>query len=271
LLVLVLVSSSWYLAGLWEQRLDLLQRQIVNENFSRFVGDIHTMSPLYYLKPLLLNSGPLSMLTIIAVFGALRVRASRGAGSGSAIDQDLRVYVLALFWVLTVVFFSLAAYKRRAYLLPLWPPGAALLVWWLDQRVVEQRRQLAKGAVAALCGGLIMFNLLYIPYAERAECGSAGYRQAASVINRVVPYNAPLFINDSGAESAPLLFYLDRTVPVLDGTLANTPAGYVLVAESAWKSRPSTTALRPLATVRLERRSLVLVESQPGSTVAEIR
>src|SRR6202040_2947670 len=108
----------------------------------RFVGDIHTMSPLYYLKPLLLNSGPLSILTIIAVVGALRGRTSREARSGTAIDEHLRAYFLALFWVLTVVFFSIAAYKRRAYLLPLWPPAAVLLVWWLNFRVVEQRRQL---------------------------------------------------------------------------------------------------------------------------------
>jgi hypothetical protein len=262
----MLVSSSWYLAGLWEQRLDLLQRQIVSENFSRFVGDIHTMSPFYYLKPLLLNSGPLSMVTIVAVLGALRLRVSRGQPDG----RDLRAYCLALFWVVTVVFFSIAAYKRRAYLLPLWPAAAALLAWWLDRRVVAQHRQLAKGAVAALCGGLVVFNLMYIPHAERSACGPS-YRQAASVINRLVPDGAPLYLDDASVESAPLLFYLDRTVPVWDATGGSTSPEYVLVSETAWEGRQSAAALRALATVTSGRVRLVLAESPPRSATAPTR
>ena len=37
------------------------------------------------------------------------------------------VRLFAIFWLVTVVFFELSAFKRRAYLLPLWPASAVLL------------------------------------------------------------------------------------------------------------------------------------------------
>ncbi len=80
---------------------------------------------------LLLNSGPLSVLVPIAVVMALRSRASRAEEiqipAVAAPREAVRLF--AIFWIVTVVFFSIAAYKRRAYLLPLWPPSAVMLAW----------------------------------------------------------------------------------------------------------------------------------------------
>ena len=258
LVALVAVSSSWYLACLWAGRVDVLHLQILDENFSRFTGGIRTMSPFYYVTPLLLNSAPLSLVVPIAVGMAWRTRrAQTGDASG-----DLRPYALAVFWIVTVLFFSIAAYKRRAYLLPLWPPAAALLVWWLDSWRDESRRRVAKGALVATCGALIAFDLWFVPYVERSGCGGAQYRAAASAINGTVPREEPLYFDAETTEwaSLPLLFYLDRTVPVLPDGSADLTKGYVLVPERTWAGLRGPTEMQPLLRVELERFHLVLVD-----------
>ena len=58
----ILLGSSWYIACWVAQEYGFLNRQIGSENFGRFFGALGTMSPLYYIVPLLLNSGPLSLL-----------------------------------------------------------------------------------------------------------------------------------------------------------------------------------------------------------------
>ncbi|HEY2387005.1 MAG TPA: phospholipid carrier-dependent glycosyltransferase [Candidatus Binatia bacterium] len=255
LLTLVAVGSSWYLACLWTGHLDVLHRQILDENLSRFSGGIRTMSPFYYLKPLLLNSVPLSLLVPVAVVEAWRAhRAERT----STAPGDLRPYALAVFWMLTLLFFSVAAYKRRAYLLPLWPPAAALLVWRLNAWRDERRRRLARAWLVVGCGVLAIFNVGFAPFAERAECARARYRDAAAAINGTVPRRAALYFDDATTESASLLFYLDRPVPVLDP--AAHPDGYVLMPERTWEAHPAGD-LRRLLDVQLERRRLVLAGS----------
>jgi len=263
LLTLLAVASSWYLACLWTGRVDVLHRQLVDENLSRFTGGIRTMSPFYYVKPLLLNSVPLSLLVPIAVVGVWRARRAERI---SATPADLRPFALAVFWMLTIAFFSLAAYKRRAYLLPLWPPAAALLVWWLHGWRSEPRRRMAREWLVAGCAVLALFNAGFAPFAERAECGHARYRDAASAINGTVPRRAALYFDDVTTESASLLFYLDRPIPVL-GTAAPSD-GYLLMPERTWDERASAGDLRRLLDVQLERRRLVLAEGAAACDVA---
>jgi hypothetical protein len=257
------IGASWYAAGYWAQRFDVLQRQIVRENFSRFLGGMATMPPWYYVKPLLLNSVPFSLLVPLAVVQALRSGGARHEQALAGRRDATTPRLLAIFWVVTVLFFSVSAYKRRAYLLPLWPAAAVLLVWWSRARPVERARRLGEGAVAAACGVSMVFNLLYMPRAERVACRGAQYRRAASDIERVVPLSAPLYFHGSGADPTPLLFYLDRTVPALAGTLADAPAGYVLVPEREWMKNRERARLNPILTVTSSRQRLVLLESTP--------
>ena len=78
----------------------------VAKTFGRFFGALGTMSPLYYVMPLLLNSGPLSLLVPIAVVMALRSRPSRAeeiaAPAAAAPRETVRLF--AIFWIVTVVF-----------------------------------------------------------------------------------------------------------------------------------------------------------------------
>jgi 4-amino-4-deoxy-L-arabinose transferase-like glycosyltransferase len=296
-IVTVAIASSWYLACLFGRRYGFLNRQIGSENFGRFFGSLGSMAPWYYLKPVLLNSAPLSLLVPFTVAAALRTwwrsidsaqplaasempDASPHAATESALavepppapagirpsqnplsiwmslrmmflppmDQPadarpksattwrgiLAVRLFAIFWVVTVLFFSVAAYKRRAYLLPLWPASAVLLAWWLTALARSRSGRILRSAVVATALILIFVNFFYLPRREVRECADDSMREAAAQINRVVGPGEPLYLFQFEDEPAPLLFYLNRTAPRIWGKLGDAPPGYVIITAAAW-------------------------------------
>src|SRR5208282_1331533 len=169
------VASSWYLACYFGGRVAFLNRQLDTENIGRFFGSLGAMAPWYYLKPALLNSAPLSLLVPIAAVWALLTRHRQDSTSPPANAGDLpagsarsraAVRLFAIFYFATVIFFSIAAYKRRAYLLPVWPAAAVMLAWWIVTVPPLAFRRTATRAFAALCAGLVVFNFAYIPGME---------------------------------------------------------------------------------------------------------
>jgi 4-amino-4-deoxy-L-arabinose transferase-like glycosyltransferase len=276
------VGSSWYVACLLGQRYGFLNRQIGSENFGRFFGALGSMAPWYYVKPLLLNSAPLSLLVPIAVFYALRTyflnphsdpliplpdlgegeRATARAGEGAsasvpppvvgdgegASDSNslshrdgqralIAAHLLAIFWIVTVTFFTIAAYKRRAYLLPLWPAAAVILAWWLQELTRGRWGRVLRDAIALVCLALVIFNFNYIPRREVRDCGDDSFREAAAEINRIVGSDEPLYIYGLSGEPAPLLFYLDRHAPPIAGKLGDAPPGYIIVPADVWNEK----------------------------------
>jgi 4-amino-4-deoxy-L-arabinose transferase-like glycosyltransferase len=235
------LASSWYLACYLGGRYAFLDRQLGAENVGRFFGRLGAMTPWYYLKPVLLNSAPLSLLVPIAVAYALRARTPVPSPAPLRervrvrVPPDAAVRLFAIFWIVTVVFFSLAAYKRRAYLLPLWPASAVLLGWWITTVPRPQLRRLAAWTFAAVCCLLAIFNFFYLPRAEVAGCRDDSFRPAAEEIARVVAPADPLFTYGFHQELAPLLFYLDRDAPVISGRLGDAPPGYIIVPAGTWK------------------------------------
>lgn len=226
--VFVMLSSAWYLMCFVRQEVGILDRQIASENFGRFVGNLGWMPPWYYVRPLLFGSIPLSILAPIAVVSALRSPARTAESLGGRPATVPRV--LAIFWCVTVIFFSIAAYKRRTYLLPLAPASSMLVVWWLSTRARRRQRHLLGGAVIVTCLMMIGLNLLFIRHTESAACHGTSQRQAAAALRGAVPDGEELHSYGVGLEAlAPLLFYLDRTVPPITGALANATAGYLLV------------------------------------------
>jgi 4-amino-4-deoxy-L-arabinose transferase-like glycosyltransferase len=292
IIVTIAIGSSWYLACLLGRRYGFLDRQIGSENFGRFFGSLGAMKPWYYLKPVLLNSAPLSILVPLAVFAALRTyfhpiditrepkisEVQPPAGEGIAATQGgrrpsqnpislfmslrmmfnpsmdaaadtaspaetyrstLAVRLFAIFWVATVLFFTVAAYKRRAYLLPLWPASAVMLSWWVTSLARSRKGKLVRPAVIATCAVLIAVNFFYLPHREVRECAGDSMREAAAQINRVVGPSEPLYLFQFEDEPAPLLFYLDRTAPRIWGKLGEAPPGYVLATVEAWNRHKS--------------------------------
>ena len=146
----------------------------------------------------------------------------------------MTVRLFAIFWVVTVLFFTAAAYKRRAYLLPLWPASAVMLSWWLTSLAHTRSARYLRPAVIATCAVLIAVNFFYLPRKEVRECGRDSFREAAAQINRVVGPTEPLYLFQFEDEPAPLLFYLDRTAPRIEGKLGDAPPGYVITTAEAW-------------------------------------
>src|ERR1700722_272426 len=65
------IASSWYLACYLGGRNAFLNRQLDTENVGRFFGSLGAVGPGDYLKPILLNSAPLSLLVPVAALYAL--------------------------------------------------------------------------------------------------------------------------------------------------------------------------------------------------------
>ena len=289
LIVGAALASSWYIACAIGGRYAFLNRQLGDENLGRFVGSLGAMAPWYYLKPVLLNSAPLSILIPIAAIYVLRnPRLSRskpieedsplppgevdasprasgeGARAATISDSDRThstIRLFAIFYFATVIFFTLAAYKRRSYLLPVWPAAAILLAWWILTVPPPRFRRTAIWTFAAICGGLVIFNFIYIPRSEVNSCRNDTFRPAAEEIARVVAPEDPLYIYELGEEPAPLLFYLDRDAPELRGRLGDAPPGFIVLPAQVWK-RHQHEALdfEPVLTSDHGNRHLVLIK-----------
>jgi 4-amino-4-deoxy-L-arabinose transferase-like glycosyltransferase len=260
------IASSWYLACYLGGRYAFLNRQLDTENVGRFLGLLGAMAPWYYLKPILLNSAPLSLLVPVAAVYALlsallssqsgnsaphptsplgEGRVAEGDAGGAARSSTTSdrahsaVRLFAIFYFATVIFFSIAAYKRRSYLLPVWPAAAVILAWWIVTVAPPAFRRAAIWSFAALCAGLVVFNFIYIPRAEVESCRDDSFRPAAEEIARVVAPADPLYLYGFHEEVAPLLFYLDRDAPVLDARLGDAPPGFIVMPASVWKTHQS--------------------------------
>jgi 4-amino-4-deoxy-L-arabinose transferase-like glycosyltransferase len=269
LIVGAAIGVSWYVACYIGGRFGFLDRQLQSENVGRFFGALGAMPPWYYVKPLLLNSAPLSLMVPVAVVMALRERTAGGGehpdDSAARIPPTMRLF--AIFWIVTVVFFSIAAYKRRSYLLPLWPPAAVMLAWGIGTLRRYHWGDRAWQATAAVCCALIVFNLFYIPRREASDCADSSFRPAAEEISRVVGPKDALYTYGFDEELAPLLFYLDRDAPRIKGRLGDAPPGYVIVPARIWReAKGSALDLSPVLTSRHGRRNLILLRR--GKTYA---
>jgi 4-amino-4-deoxy-L-arabinose transferase-like glycosyltransferase len=280
-LLAVIVGGSWYAACLVGQRYAFLGRQLGSENFGRFLGALGAMPAWYYIEPLLLNSGPLSLLIPVAVFLALRTYWQNSAatlekskdesfngGTGLTACRPLlrhdrlesrshlrnlhsidAVRLFAIFWLVSVAFFTLASYKRRAYLLPLWPVSAVMLTWGVETLSATGPNfgRWVRGFVILSCCALIAFNAIYLPQREVRECAGDSVQDAASQIDRIVGSEEPLYSYGFGEDPAPLLFYLDRTAPPIGGKLGDAPPGYVILPVDAWRQhRQEALDLTPI-------------------------
>jgi 4-amino-4-deoxy-L-arabinose transferase-like glycosyltransferase len=302
------IASSWYVACFVGGRFDFLSLQIGSENVGRFFGALGTMSPWYYVQPLLLNSLPLSLVVPFAVISALRSGTGASAASTEVVcspihiaqGQRVRLAVrfLAIFWILTVIFFELASYKRRAYLLPLWPASALLLSWWVVERIMPwvgaTREVFIYRTAVATCALLSAANFVFVPAYELHQCGSpftpvallrwpsagfsgessidsgqtASYRAVATKINRLIEMGQPLYVFGFSDALEPLVFYLGRCVQPLHSLAAAPQAGYTLTTERWWeRSGGAASELTPVARVHYENDDLVVLRpGRSGST-----
>jgi 4-amino-4-deoxy-L-arabinose transferase-like glycosyltransferase len=270
-LVALLIAASWYAAGYINAKHALLSRQIGSENLGRFFGALGSSPPWFYIGPLLFSSLPPSILAPVAVFAALfagRRSQIEEKGGGRGAQAAKAVKLLAIFWIVTVVFFSVAAYKSQWYILPLWPSAAVALAWWVQRIGSRYGRSLIEGGFAAACVAVAVFNFFFIPHQERSECKHYTYRATAADIRRLVGPSQPLYAAGFVDEDfAPLLFYLDRDAPFISTDLAKAPPGYIIVPGDLWAAHKNDAkGFEPLMQSSEGRRKPVLLRHFPASS-----
>ena len=136
-----------------------------------------------------------------------------------------------------------------------------ILAWWIVTVPPLAWRRAATWAFAALCAGLVTFNFFYIPRMEVRSCRDDSFRPAAEEIARVAAPADPLYVYGFQEEIAPLLFYLDRDAPILQGRLGDAPPGFIIVPAHIWETHQRDALdLEPVLTSDHGNRRLVLLK-----------
>jgi hypothetical protein len=136
-----------------------------------------------------------------------------------------------------------------------------MLAWWIETlgRTPNSRR-IARGVMAITCAGLAAFNFFYLPNREIRECGNDSFRQTAAEINHIVGRDEPLYSYYIGPEPAPLIFYLDRNAPPIQGKLGDAPPGYVIIPAREWaRHKGEALDLEPIFQSSSGAESLILL------------
>jgi 4-amino-4-deoxy-L-arabinose transferase-like glycosyltransferase len=149
LAVFVAIALPWYVVAGVASDGAILRSQLLVENVEQFTGANGRMRLSFYLVPWLQDTLPWNLVAIgalVALFRDLRRRRPLHPGA----------VFCAAAWLAMLAFFQIAAYKRRAYLLPSVPLEAMLAGWILDAMIgaadvsLMEPRQLARGAL--VCG-----------------------------------------------------------------------------------------------------------------------
>lgn len=117
-----LVVVPWYAAACRMNGPALYRSQILTENVRQFTGTNGRSGFMYYVLPYLTDSIPWNLVALGGLVMAFR-RRDRGA------------MFCAVWWSSFMVFFTLAAYKRKAYILPALPASSLLAGYWLDAKL----------------------------------------------------------------------------------------------------------------------------------------
>ena len=119
LLVGALLALPWYALAYAHAGMGFIRSQLLNENLHQYSGENSRMGFFYYVEPWLTGALPWNLLGLLGLVLACKT-------------HDRRAQFCATWWLVFLLFFQLAAYKRGAYLLPTLAPGAMLCGFWLD-------------------------------------------------------------------------------------------------------------------------------------------
>jgi 4-amino-4-deoxy-L-arabinose transferase-like glycosyltransferase len=312
LIVGAVCASSWYLACLATGHLDFLKLQMGSENFGRFFGSLGSMPPWYYVQPILLNSLPLSLFVPMAVVCALWPQRRQGpdsgaTGTGAPATLEPRgpaawgINLLALFWIVSVAFFAIASYKRRNYLLPVWPAAAVLLAWWVIDYLPRGLRTGRAGNIyrvtVGVCLASAIANFVFIPPYELHNCGVpfnlrslsrwpsavfAGkspsdakqvrsYRAAAAAIDHLTDPHEPVYVIGIDDALEPLVFYLGRCARPLHSWRDLPAEGFIITTVSAWsRTTAPHSGWSPVAKISYGSSDLILLKIRRNETATTL-
>jgi 4-amino-4-deoxy-L-arabinose transferase-like glycosyltransferase len=198
----LLVGAPWFIA-VSVRNPDFPEFFFVHEHFARFLTTVHSrVEPWWFFLPLLLIG---VLPWIMAVPGACR-RAWRDAGPAGdtgpmrdtgPIPQFKPLRFLLIFSVLTLVFFSASESKLAPYILPMFPPLAAIVgAYVAEQENFLRRTAVMSGiTVTVIAVGLLIYSALhnnFVPHVAVMWAAAAAVAVLTAVIatwNRHAPGN----------------------------------------------------------------------------------
>ncbi|MCB0345632.1 MAG: glycosyltransferase family 39 protein [Bdellovibrionales bacterium] len=227
-LIALLVPLPWYFLAGAQGNSEFFARQVLFENFTRFVGGegiVHR--PFYfYLEHMWSQTLPW-LLIVAAVAVVLFVRGRPMLGSLTRAERF--VFSSGLLWFFVgVLFLSLSSGKRRAYLLPLLPGYAMassvfLVDWWRRFVVCDDTGRMYESfSRAALVGGLTAMAVLV--------CSAIAWVALA-----IVPESSLNFLNRHfGFEAVATFKAFSRVIEVFPGWLLAASAVLCSAAVMYW-------------------------------------
>ena len=128
-LIPLFISTPWYLASKFLGKPELISRQLVFENISRFFGgDQIITKPVWFYLAHFWSQGSLWTLVLLGLFYLYFIK--RNEISSSKNSHIARLFLTQVIGIL--IFLSLASGKRRAYLLQLLPLLSIYIALSLD-------------------------------------------------------------------------------------------------------------------------------------------
>jgi hypothetical protein len=183
--MLAVVPLPWYLAASAARGGAVLRSQILAENFVQFSGIDGRANELFYLRPWLLDSFPWNVLAVAALSEAWRRR-------------DPGPTFCAVWWISSLAFFQIAAYKRRAYLLPALP-AEALLAGWFTDVVLLRGRSFASIDLFALLRRLVRPVLVCLTIGSLGALVAVSFARLWAGAGGPLPLDAGLLLGGSAA------------------------------------------------------------------------
>ena len=146
----VVLATGWYVIAVTRGGEGFFDRQIMEENLSRFVGGSGHSRPVYHYIPYLFSQSlPWSLFLPFLLWDVFKPGLRPGNGA----------LFLKLWFVVMFAFFSIAVGKRPVYLLPVYPALALLLAAWFYEtpRAGKIRIGIYRGiaAIAVLTGAVL--------------------------------------------------------------------------------------------------------------------
>jgi len=128
--IVLAVAGSWYIAAAVVGGRAFIEKQVLSENFVRFLGasEFHEghVHPFYYVE-LSLIAGFMPWTPVLALAAYRAIRAPRAL--------DSRMAYLLVWIGVVLVFYSVAKSKRGVYLLALYPALATMLALYLADEI----------------------------------------------------------------------------------------------------------------------------------------
>lgn len=143
-LLMLALALAWYVVAVTRGGEGFFDRQILQENLSRFVGGSgHSHPVYYYISYLFSQSLPWSLFLPVLLWDLCR----------SGYHNDEGALFLKLWFLIMFAFFSISVGKRTVYLLPIYPALSLLFAAWF-YHATEPRgtRLLIYRAISLLAG-----------------------------------------------------------------------------------------------------------------------